>query len=662
MIKNYGKLLQGFVLTAVTAILFGVAGLLAIAIASVALPRVYLSWRDSNLVVKIAIKMIGDFLILLALLAIFFNEMDWTAKTIFCLTFVLAGWLLGVYRTSTLDLTIATVNKTFTSAVVAYVALFFYNLIRSQHLPYLDPVTFLQVDLSNSRQLLALLFPMMLLPIKALIAFFAESPKADARFNQPIEVLFVYFSSKLGNGDLKLYKDLIESNGYRVGLIVDSSQETDRYIEGTKVTGLTKLDRILKKRPYEEAILMQTSPDQIHLVSECRDVLKRRGVRISKLDDLSSNRVKATLSPRELASSWTDLLRVPKQDFDLPRTTRYPLDSRIVISGGAGSIGAKIVEVLLENGFLQVHVVDASELGLYALTEKYADAISNHNLTLHLSDIKEYSSLKNTILSINPDLIFHAAAYKHVHISEDNHEIVYQTNVVGTHNLLRIMRLCSCQHFTLVSTDKAVYPTNFMGASKRLAELLVEKTANADKTKDYTVVRFGNVMGSSGSALLKFAEQISYGNKLTLTHPDMERYFMSIEQAAYLVMQSAVSLKLNRNSNFQCYVLDMGKPQKILDVMKLLIELSGKKLVDKATDPNHIEIQVTGLRPGEKLYEELSHSGNVTPTELTAINRFDTGIISGEDVREEFSKVFLNKKQALNDVLVNFETLKAYEP
>lgn len=645
-----------------TAFLFGVVGLVALAVASAALPRAYLSWRRSNLALKITIKMIGDFLILLVLLTLFLTTIDWIAKLSFCLAFVLSCWLLGNYRTSTLDLTVATVNKTFTGSAIAYAALFLQSLLRPVHANSIEPMAFLQTDVNSASLLLILLFPLTLLPIKALVAYFAEPPKVDADFKAPIKVLFVYFTSNLDTKDLRSYKDLIESNTYKVNLIVDSSEQPDRYIEGAKVIGLSKLAPYLKHSRFKVAILMQTSPNQTLIVQQCTNLLKTHSIQIMKLDDLSSNRVKATLLPRELAANWADLLQYPKQDYRQHEPTSYPLDSTIVISGGAGSIGAKIVEALLENGFLKVHVIDASELGLYALSEKFSEAISNNNLFLHLTDIKEFNALKKTILNINPDLIFHAAAYKHVHISEDNHEIVYKTNVIGTHNLLKVMKLTACQHFTLVSTDKAVYPTNFMGASKRLAELLVEETASLDKARDYTVVRFGNVMGSSGSALLKFAEQITYGSHLTLTHPDMERYFMSIEEAAFLVVQSTINLKLNRSSNFQCYLLDMGKPQKILDVMKLLIELSGKKLVEHATDSNHIQIKITGLRPGEKLYEELSHTGNMEPTEIKTINRLKAGVASGQNLEEEFEKVFVNKKQTLSGIIDDFNTLKTEVP
>jgi len=228
------------------------------------------------------------------------------------------------------------------------------------------------------------------------------------------------------------------------------------------------------------------------------------------------------------------------------------------------------------------------------------------------------------------DTIYHAAAYKHVPLMEQNVMQCIANNVFGTRDTAAAAVAAQVKHFILVSTDKAVNPTNFMGASKRLAELVCQDFASTQRTTKFAIVRFGNVLGSSGSVLPLFKQQIAAGGPVTVTHADVIRYFMTIPEAAQLVIQAG---SLARGGDI--FVLDMGKPVKILDLAKKMITLSGKKPIletERSAGAGEIAIRVTGLRPGEKMFEELSYSDNLTGTAHPRIMTTDDSSLSGDDL------------------------------
>ncbi|MDO9315947.1 MAG: nucleoside-diphosphate sugar epimerase/dehydratase [Burkholderiaceae bacterium] len=266
----------------------------------------------------------------------------------------------------------------------------------------------------------------------------------------------------------------------------------------------------------------------------------------------------------------------------------------VLITGAGGSIGSELCRQLARYGPARLVLYELSEFMLYQIEQQLAELHPGLPLVRLMGDVKDLGHLRSTFNAYRPQLVFHAAAFKHVPLMEDeNAWAALQNNTLGTHNAALAAMECGAERFVMISTDKAVNPTNVMGASKRAAERVLSHLATKGSGTVFAAVRFGNVLGSSGSVIPKFKEQIAKGGPVTVTHPDITRFFMTIPEAVRLVLQSAV---LARSG--QVYVLDMGEPVKIVELARDLIRLSGH-------DENDIGIVFSGLRPGEKLYEEL---------------------------------------------------------
>jgi FlaA1/EpsC-like NDP-sugar epimerase len=282
----------------------------------------------------------------------------------------------------------------------------------------------------------------------------------------------------------------------------------------------------------------------------------------------------------------------------------------VLVTGAGGSIGSEICRQVLRYAPKRLVLVELSEFNLYSLEQELSAAFPGVPLTLLIGDVKDLSSMRRIMQSTRPKVVFHAAAYKHVPLMEAHGNALpcLRNNTLGTHHAALAAAECGAQRFVLVSTDKAVNPTNVMGATKRAAELVVAALADANHGTKFVTVRFGNVLGSSGSVIPKFKEQIERGGPVTVTHPDIIRYFMTIPEAARLVLQAAAI-----GDTGQVLVLDMGEPIKIVDLARQLIRLSGAARGD-------IAIEFSGLRPGEKLYEELLADADATlPTTVPQI-------------------------------------------
>lgn len=262
---------------------------------------------------------------------------------------------------------------------------------------------------------------------------------------------------------------------------------------------------------------------------------------------------------------------------------------RVMVTGGAGSIGSRLVRQIIAAGASHVICVDWWENGMFYLTQSLGEVPS---LTTRIADVKNRAHMEELFAEFSPDIVFHAAAYKHVPLMQENAREAVNNNVWGTLSLMELAIEHAVESFVFVSTDKAVNPVNVMGATKRLGEMIMESLASADHSTRFTAVRFGNVIESNGSVMQIFRSQIGQKRPLTVTHPDVTRFFMTIDEASQLIIQSAAL-----GEDCEIFVLDMGEPVKILDLAKSLI---------RAVDPS-LEIEITGLRPGEKMFEELSY-------------------------------------------------------
>ncbi|MDP2264428.1 MAG: nucleoside-diphosphate sugar epimerase/dehydratase [Hydrogenophaga sp.] len=273
----------------------------------------------------------------------------------------------------------------------------------------------------------------------------------------------------------------------------------------------------------------------------------------------------------------------------------------VLVTGAGGSIGSELCRQIARFGVARLVCVDVSEYAIYQLEQELRAAHPQMQGLYYTANVRESDRLLAIAQQHRPAVVFHAAAYKHVPLMESLNEIeALRTNVLGTLNAARVAGAVGAQRFVLISTDKAVNPTNVMGASKRLAEQVLQAVAGEHPSTRYVAVRFGNVLGSSGSVVPLFTAQIARGGPVTVTHPDIVRYFMTIPEAAQLVLQAGLM-----GQSRQIFVLDMGEPVKIVELAKLLIRLSGQTEQD-------VPIAFTGLRPGEKLYEELLANDETT--------------------------------------------------
>ena len=278
------------------------------------------------------------------------------------------------------------------------------------------------------------------------------------------------------------------------------------------------------------------------------------------------------------------------------------MNKNIMVTGGAGSIGSEIVRQICTYGYKSLVIIDSAESALYDLQQELKQN-GYHNFIPIVSDVRDKNRMNALFTEYKPDIVFHAAAYKHVPLMEYNSYEAIKINIGGTKNIADLAVIHGVEKFVFVSTDKAVNPTNVMGATKRIAELYISCMQKENKTK-FITTRFGNVLGSNGSVIPLFRNQIEKGGPLTLTHKDITRYFMTIPEASQLVLEAGAM-----GEGGEIFIFDMGESVKIYDLAKNMIKLSGLRY------PQDIDIAITGLRPGEKLYEELLANGeNTLPT------------------------------------------------
>jgi FlaA1/EpsC-like NDP-sugar epimerase len=288
----------------------------------------------------------------------------------------------------------------------------------------------------------------------------------------------------------------------------------------------------------------------------------------------------------------------------------------VMVTGAGGSIGSELCRQILTVGPSRLLLIEQSEFALYGIQQELEEKLSGRKIVLVplLASVQDNERIREIMSTWHPDTVYHAAAYKHVTLVEHNPAEGIKNNVLGTLRTAQAAAENGVSDFVLISTDKAVRPTNIMGASKRLAEMVLQAIAATNPGTKFSMVRFGNVLGSSGSVVPKFRQQIRDGGPITLTHPEITRFFMTIPEASQLVIQAGAMAK-----GGDVFVLDMGQSVKIMDLARRMIELSGLTVKDEQNPDGDIKIEITGQRPGERLYEELLIGDNPKPTSHSRI-------------------------------------------
>jgi FlaA1/EpsC-like NDP-sugar epimerase len=317
----------------------------------------------------------------------------------------------------------------------------------------------------------------------------------------------------------------------------------------------------------------------------------------------------------------------------------------VMVTGAGGSIGSELCRQILAVGPSKLLLIEQSEFALYGIHQEFEEKLSRGDIVLVpiLASVQDDQRMREIMSTWLPDTVYHAAAYKHVPLVEHNPAEGIKNNVLGTMRTAQAAAENGVSDFVLISTDKAVRPTNIMGASKRLAEMVLQAIAATSTDTKFSIVRFGNVLGSSGSVVPKFRQQIRDGGPITLTHPEITRYFMTIPEASQLVIQAGAMAK-----GGDVFVLDMGQSVKILDLACRIIELSGLTVKDEQNPEGDIEIEITGLRPGEKLYEELLIGDNPRPTSHSRIMKAHEEFIPWEELENKLKA--LEMALNVNDV------------
>jgi FlaA1/EpsC-like NDP-sugar epimerase len=438
-------------------------------------------------------------------------------------------------------------------------------------------------------------FGLLFLSFSRLATRLAYEQNAVARSDRPVRRIVIIGAGEAGT---LIAREMIrhpESGMRPVGFVDDEPSKRQESHVGLRVLGtIADLPRIAQASQIDEALIAMPSISGA-VIRQIVGIARQAGVpyRIipGVFEILSGSISLATI--REVRVE--DLLRREPVQLNLEEIAAYLQDRVVLITGACGSIGSEIVRQVLRYNPSCLALLDRNENAVYLLERDLQRCYPQGCFTTLIADVRQREKLERIFQTYRPQVVFHAAAYKHVPLMEVHPDEAVLNNVGGTRNLLDMASTYGVERFVNISTDKAVNPTSVMGASKRVAEYLVEQTGQQARAGQcFVSVRFGNVLDSNGSVVPIFKEQIRRGGPVTVTHPDMTRYFMSIPEATQLVLQAA-----GLGESKATYILDMGEPVKIVDLARDLIQLSG-------FEPDvDISIQFTGIRPGEKLFEEL---------------------------------------------------------
>ena len=433
-----------------------------------------------------------------------------------------------------------------------------------------------------------------------------------------------------------------------VAFVDDDPEKQRKDIYGVRILGTTKdIEKIVQHMGITKVVIAMPSLPNKKL-NEVYDVARKTGaecVILPNIDEVMSG----NLHVQQLRNvEIEDLLGRDPVELDQTLIEKQLRGKRILVTGAGGSIGSEICRQVSSFRPKELIILGHGENSIYQLNMELLGKYAEHfRITPVIADVQDRKRIFEVMEKYRPDVVYHAAAHKHVPLMEINPREAVKNNILGTRNVTEAANHAKVKTFVMISTDKAVNPPNIMGATKRLCEMIVQDMATKSDSTKYVAVRFGNVLGSRGSVIPLFKKQIAKGGPITVTHPDIVRYFMTIPEAAQLVIQAG---SLARGG--EIFVLDMGKPVRIVDLAKNLIRLSGYSEDD-------IEIKFTGLRPGEKMYEELLNEGEINPKQI--FPKIHIGIADNSKIDRVYD--FIEKfedysEQELHDELIDIANKK----
>lgn len=503
---------------------------------------------------------------------------------------------------------------------------------------------YLKVNIPNSVHLIALLISVLSIEFSRFLYRIYRHLSSLSHIHNPTfkKVLII----GAGDAGIMLLKELLHNKDYEnnvVGFVDDNLYKKGRIISGFPVLGTTlELEKIIEKFEVELVYIAVPSASikrQNEIIKRCYQHQVEVKVLSSSSDLMTPADIKRNIRPITIM----DLLGRKEVELDNYEIVTLIKDKVVLVTGAGGSIGSELCRQIIGFDPRTIMMIDINENALYDLQSqlnilKRDNKISNDvRMISSIASIRDPNSIEHIFMTNKPDVVFHAAAHKHVPFMEDMPQEAIKNNIFGTLNLIELSKKYNVKTFVSISTDKAVNPTNVMGATKRFVEKMIQSFGKNSSTK-FVSVRFGNVLGSNGSVVPLFQKQIESGGPLTVTHKDMVRYFMTIPEAVSLVIQAATY-----GEGGEVFVLNMGEPVKILDVAEKMIRLSGYKPYED------INIIFTGLRPGEKLFEELlMNEEGLRPTANKLIF-----VAKPLDISE---RLILNELKLLRDVTVGYKS------
>lgn len=451
--------------------------------------------------------------------------------------------------------------------------------------------------------------------------------------NKKTKNLVIYGAGKAG---LQLQREFLSSEYKLVCFIDDDEILHHRSIDGISIYSKEKYCSLFENQKFDLMIIAMpsASQEQIKIIYE---FMQDKFEKIKILPSMNNILKKEEFTKQLKDIGVEDLLARYPKDLDKKQIENFIKDKIVLITGAGGSIGSEISRQCKTYGAKQLILLDHSEFNLYLILEE----LKAENVVPIMQSVRDIKALESSFKKYKPQIVIHAAAYKHVPLVEYNILEGITNNIIGTKNCIDLSIKYGAQKFVLISTDKAVRPTNIMGTTKRICELYAQNVES--KNTEIVAVRFGNVLGSSGSVIPKFKSQIEQGKNITVTHPEITRYFMLIPEACELVLQAA-----SIGKGGEIFILDMGEPIKIVDLAKKMIELSGR---------NDINIEFCGLRLGEKLYEELLINDSDQKTKYESITVANSTKFDIKELSKKIEELLIceDKVAKLKEIVPEFE-------